>query len=61
MGHSLQVFDLAGSKPTLIGQMGGHPGVTNEQFNSPTGVTISGDRIYVADTRNSRVLVYQLQ
>jgi DNA-binding beta-propeller fold protein YncE len=61
MGHSVQSFDLAGSRPTLIGQLGGRPGVTSEQFNSPTGIAISGDRLYVADTRNSRILVFQLQ
>ncbi len=60
MAHSLQVFDLAG-QPAFLAQMGGQSGITNEQFNSPTGVTINGNRVYVADTRNNRILVFEIR
>ena len=48
--QSLQVFTLAGMR----GQAGNADGLgTSAQFNAPTGITLLGDFLYVADTDNN--------
>jgi len=60
MGHALQVFDVA-TTPVYVGQIGGKPGITAEQFNAPTGVALGPGRLFVADTRNNRVQVFEIK
>ena len=60
--HRVQVFDGPISNYGLIATLGttGSPGASNTQFNSPWGVAVSAadNRIYVVDTGNHRVQVF---
>jgi|CXWL01.1.fsa_nt_gi DNA-binding beta-propeller fold protein YncE len=38
----------------------GKPGAGDGEFNEPTGMTIGGDRVYVADAGNGRIQVFGL-
>ncbi|XP_066275173.1 tripartite motif-containing protein 2-like [Branchiostoma lanceolatum] len=38
----------------------GHKGSQHGQFNTPFDLAVSGDRLYVADTRNTRIQVFDL-
>jgi hypothetical protein len=55
---NFQIFDNSGERPLLlfVGQFGGNPG----QFMLPAGMFIDDkDRIYVADSYNRRVQVFE--
>ena len=54
--HDIKVFDDAGQLLRSIGGRGIEPG----QFNGPTHLSCSGDRLYVTDTLNARVQVLSL-
>jgi DNA-binding beta-propeller fold protein YncE len=54
--HDIKVFDEAGQLLRSIGGRGIEPG----QFNGPTHLSCSGDRLYVTDTLNARVQVLSL-
>lgn len=41
---------------TAWGEMGSGPG----QFRDPTGIAVAGDEVFVADARNSRIQVFDL-
>ena len=47
----IYVFDLTGQQKNTIGSRGSGDG----QFSSPSGISIKGDVLYVADTYNQRV------
>ena len=49
--HCIYVFDQTGQLKNTIGSRGSGDG----QFSSPSGISIKGDVLYVADTRNHRV------
>ena len=49
--HCIYVFDQTGQLKNTIGSDGSGDG----QFSSPSGVSIKGDVLYVADTHNHRV------
>ena len=49
--HSIYVFDQTGQLKNTIGSRGSGDG----QFNSPFGISIKGDMLYVADYGNHRV------
>ncbi|XP_019633706.1 PREDICTED: tripartite motif-containing protein 2-like [Branchiostoma belcheri] len=50
-------FDVFSNNPVLkFGQKGSQQG----QFDTPIGVAVSGDRLYVADYENNRVQVFDL-
>lgn len=51
----LQIFSPKGEFLLAIGNKGGQAG----QFLMPTGVTIVDDRIYVADSYNRRIQIFQ--
>jgi DNA-binding beta-propeller fold protein YncE len=51
----VQIFSPEGQFMLAFGSMGNGPG----QFVMPTGLTVDEDRIYVADSHNSRVQVFQ--
>ncbi len=51
--HDIKVFDDTGRLLRSIGGRGIEPG----QFNGPTHLSCSGDRLYVTDTLNARVQV----
>jgi len=59
MLHAVQAFDVR-DKPAFLWQMGGEAGQRQGQFNSPGGMAIAGGRLYVADTGNHRVQVFEL-
>jgi len=50
------VFDPAGAFSFSIGESGSGPG----QLALPAGVAVEGDRLYVADSYNHRIQLYQL-
>ena len=54
--HDIKVFDATGQLLRNIGGRGIEPG----QFNGPTHLSCSGDRLYVTDTLNARVQVLSL-
>lgn len=52
--HNIKVFNEDGHFVKVIGQRGEADG----QFNGPTFLAFSGDRLYVSDTLNARVQVF---
>jgi DNA-binding beta-propeller fold protein YncE len=54
--HQVLVFDAGGQFLFAYGERGDQAG----QFNFPNGLTISRDRIYIADKENARVQVWQI-
>jgi DNA-binding beta-propeller fold protein YncE len=53
----VKVYDLDGHAKSSLGHFGSAAG----EFNAPSGLWIDVmDRIYVADTNNSRVQIFQL-
>ncbi|MGE5319671.1 MAG: hypothetical protein ACM3KD_05785 [Hyphomicrobiaceae bacterium] len=57
-GHDIKVFDDEGRLERTIGNRGEAGG---DELNYPTYVALHGDELYVADTMNSRVLVFEAQ
>ena len=58
--HRVQVFDTTDPRrPRKVQTYGrtGQPGSANDQFDSPTGIAVHGQLVYVADTGNHRVQV----
>jgi DNA-binding beta-propeller fold protein YncE len=55
--HNIKLFDDNGSLVEIIGQRGELPG----EFNAPTHIALSGDRLYVTDTLNARIQVLDLE
>lgn len=53
---NIKVFDLDGNKLSVIGKPGGELG----EFNRPTHLAVSKDLLYVTDTLNSRIQVFDL-
>jgi sugar lactone lactonase YvrE len=54
--NKVAIFDLGGRLICLFG----HAGAGAEEFKEPSGMWIdSRDRIYIADTDNSRIQVFQ--
>ena len=59
--HTVQAFDISGdARPRLLWEMGGRPGDGMQAFNSRGGITIHSSRVYVADTRNNRVVSFAI-
>jgi hypothetical protein len=59
--HRVQIFDITTpSAPVYAGTLGvtGSPGSGNNQFNEPQGVAADANYVYVADTENHRVQVF---
>jgi tripartite motif-containing protein 71 len=59
--HRVQIFDISNPRaPTYAGTLGttGSPGSGNNQFNTPQGVAVDANYIYVADTENHRVQIF---
>ncbi len=54
--HQIKVFDMTGRLVKVIGQRGEAPG----EFNFPTFLALSRDRLVVADTMNARVQLIPL-
>lgn len=52
--HDIKVFDSGGVLVEVIGARGSEPG----QFNAPTHLAFHGDQLYVADTLNFRVQIF---
>jgi hypothetical protein len=61
VSHFIQAFDLGETPPRILWQLGGHPGTNRGQFNSPSGIELIGDRLYVADKNNHRIQVLDLR
>lgn len=55
--HQIKVFDIDGGLLDAWGERGDGPG----EFNFPTYVSISGEKLYVADTMNARVQILSTQ
>ena len=55
LANRIQIFSQSGDFLLEFGQTGSKPG----EFNMPTGLAIWDDRIYVADSYNQRVQVFQ--
>ena len=55
--HRVQNFDITGTYLFQFGSKGSGDG----QFNYPVGITIHDDKLYVGDTNNDRILVFQLR
>jgi DNA-binding beta-propeller fold protein YncE len=53
--NRVQIFDEQGVLLLVFGGDGGAPG----EFWLPSGLQIAGDRIYVADSYNRRVQIFQ--
>lgn len=64
--NSLYVLDQGRSRVVRIKQNGealnvwGRGGSGDAEFNGPTGLTIAGERVYVADAGNNRIQVFSL-
>jgi PKD repeat protein len=59
--HRIQIFDISNpAAPAYAGTLGttGSPGSGNNQFNTPQGVAVDANYIYVADTENHRVQIF---
>ena len=59
--HRVQIFNISNpSMPTYTATLGqtGSPGSGNNQFRRPQGVAVDANFIYVADTENHRVQVF---
>jgi len=54
--HDIKVFDERGALQRTLGRRGVAPG----EFNGPTHLSCSADRLYVSDALNSRVQVLSL-
>lgn len=60
--HQVHVFDAKGALSRRFGGYGAFmPGSKKILFNDPEGLAVSGDRLAVADTRNDRVVILDLQ
>jgi DNA-binding beta-propeller fold protein YncE len=55
--HDIKVFNDAGTLLKIIGQRGDIDG----EFNFPTHLAFSGDRLYVTDTLNARIQVFNTE
>ncbi len=51
--HAIKVFDLQGNLVSTLGERGEGPG----QFNYPTHIAVTHEKLYVSDTLNARVQV----
>lgn len=59
--HRVQIFNISNpSSPAYHATLGltGNPGSANDRFNSPEGVAVDASYIYVADTENHRVQIF---
>jgi PKD repeat protein len=59
--HRVQIFNISNpAAPAYAGTLGttGSPGSGNNQFNTPQGVAVDANYIYVADTENHRVQIF---
>jgi len=59
--HRVQIFDISNpAAPVYTGTLGttGSPGSGNNQFDTPQGVAVDANYIYVADTENHRVQIF---
>lgn len=54
--HQIKVFDMTGRQVRTIGKRGEEPG----EFNFPTFLSLSRDRLVVSDTMNARVQLIAL-
>ena len=54
MAHDIKVFDAAGTLLRVIGKRG----VGDGEFNFPSHLALASDELYVTDTLNSRVQVF---
>ncbi len=57
--HRIQVFDPSGNYLATIGQPG-QSGVDNNHFHQPRGIAIDGDLLYVADSANHRIQIFNI-
>jgi hypothetical protein len=59
--HRIQIFDISNpAAPAYVSTLGttGSPGSGNNQFDTPQGVAVDANYIYVADTENHRVQIF---
>jgi hypothetical protein len=59
--HRVQIFNISNpAAPAYAGTLGttGSPGSGNNQFDTPQGVAVDVNYIYVADTENHRVQIF---
>ena len=59
--HRIQIFDISNpAAPSYVATLGmtGTAGSGNNQFDTPQGVAVDANYIYVADTENHRVQVF---
>lgn len=57
--HRVQIFDGNGAYLNTIGQTG-VPGSDNARFNAPHGLAVYADSLYIADTFNHRVQIFDI-
>ena len=61
INHRVQIFNISNpSMPSYAGRLGitGSSGTGNDKFNTPQGVAVDANYIYVADTNNHRVQIF---
>lgn len=59
--HRIQIFDISNpAAPAYVSTLGttGSPGSGNNRFDTPQGVAVDANYIYVADTENHRVQIF---
>ena len=59
--HRVQIFNISNpAAPAYVSTLGttGSPGSGNNQFDTPQGVAVDVNYIYVADTENHRVQIF---
>lgn len=57
--HRVQIFDITTpTGPSWVGTVGGSQGSGTSQFNYPEGVAVDAYYIYVADSNNNRVQIF---
>ena len=60
--HMVQAFDISGTeRPRLLWEMGGQAGTGEQSFNGPGGMTVDNGRLYIADTKNNRIVSFAVE
>jgi hypothetical protein len=55
--QQIEVLDLGGNSKTTIGD---HPGTGDGEFDSPSGIAVSGSKIFTVNKLNNRLQIFDL-
>ncbi len=60
VGHKIQAFDMRQDPARLLWELGGRPGMRRGELTGPTGLDFSEGKLFVADTSNHRIQVFDV-